>query len=49
MDWPLIWFAVGLPVTGALMVWTTFIIIHADEARSRKRQQKLKETSSTDG
>ena len=48
MDWPLIWFAVGLPVTGALMVWGTFIIIHADEARSRKREKSGK-TPSTDG
>ncbi len=49
MDWPLIWFALGLPVTGALMVWGTFVIIHADEARSRKRRRELGKTTSTDG
>ena len=48
MDWPLIWFVVGLPVTGALMVWGTFAIIHADEAKSRRRE-KLRKNSSVDG
>ncbi len=37
MDWPLIWFFVGLPTTMALMGWATFAMIHADEAKGRKR------------
>ena len=49
MDWPLIWLVVGLPVALTVMGWGTFAMIHADEARGRRRDQELRKRTSPNG
>ena len=38
MDWRLVWLFASPLVAVAGMVWGTFAIIHADEAKSRKKK-----------
>lgn len=44
-----LWFLIGLPTTMALLGWATFAMIHADEAKGRKREDELRKRQSTDG
>ena len=39
MTWQLIWMFVGTPVTAALMIAGTFVIIHLDERPRKKRKR----------
>lgn len=39
----------GVAASLGVSVWGTFAMIHADEARSRKREEALKKSTSTDG
>ena len=39
MDWRIVWLFASPIVAAIGMVWGMFVIIHADEARSRKKKQ----------
>ena len=42
MGWQVAWIFIAPAVALGLMGWGTFALIHADEARSRRREAEMK-------
>ena len=43
-----LWLVIGLPTTMALLGWATFAMIHADEAKGRRREDELRKRTTPD-